>query len=171
MKKIKKSVLKENYYYECKPFYDALPEKLTVPSYQTEIFTETLSHKEILEKYRIEPYNNIQDAFAVAADCIPTLKNDYNGRLTYFMDGDTRCRLRVYRDSDGELRVYILGVDPDNQWGAGYGVLYSAETSIPLKVDTLKLCDLDPLSEQKVINMLKLKGYKITKEKIIIEEF
>lgn len=170
MKTIQKSLLKEDYYYEEKPWYDTLPETLSVPNYQTEIFTETMSHKEILDTYNIESYKNIQDAFAVAADCIKTLKNDYNGRIVYFMDGDTRCRLGVCRDSDGRLEVGIRRVSPGGRWSAGSGVLYSAETLIPLKSDTLALKPFDPSENQlddvinKAIETLKSRGFTITKE-------
>lgn len=136
MKKINKSALKEGYYYEYKSWYDALPEKLTVPKYQTEIFTKTISNREILDTYKVEPFT-IEQAFAVAADCIPTLKNDYSGRVIYFMDGDTRCRLSVYRDTDGELEVDVSYVYLFIEWYAGDGVLFSNKVTENLGAEAL----------------------------------
>lgn len=140
---IKKSILKQGYYYESKPFYDALPDTLTVPKYQTEIFSKEMTHQEILDTYKITLYKNIQDASAAAADCIPTLKNDYFGRLAYFMHGDNRYRLYVYRDSVGELGVDIYEVSPGNQWPAGRGVVFSNETENLELSDTVALGNLE----------------------------
>lgn len=168
MKTIKKSALKEGYFYEEKSWYDALPETLKVPEYKTEIFAETLSHKEILEKYKIESYQSIEDAFAVAADSIPTPENDYKGRLVYFMDGETRYRLGVSRGSDGRLRVYVDRVGPDDQWDAGRGVLFSNETLSPGgSVDTLALGRSEPLTlsdeTKNAITLLKSQNFRITR--------
>lgn len=125
-KTIKKSVLKENYYYEFKPLYDTLPEKLTVPSYHTEILPKNMTHKEILETYHITPSKNIETAFAMIADCIPTLKNDYKARIAYFLDENgIPCRLDVWRDDDGELYLDVFKVYPGNERDAGDGVLVS----------------------------------------------
>lgn len=165
MKTAKKSLLKEGYYYESKAWYDTIPQELTVPSYQTEIFPKAMTHQEIIDTYHIEPYKNIQDAFAVAADCIPTLLNDYKGRLVYFMDGDTRYRLNVYRDSGGELGVGVYGLDLGLEWNAGDGVLFSNETQILKADDTLALNSFEPLTikETQAIEILKEKGFKITR--------
>lgn len=161
MKTIKKSLLKEGYYYEFKPFYNSLPATLTIPEYQTEIFPKDMSHQEILDTYKIEPYQSIQDAFAVAADCIATLKNDWKGRIIYFMDGDTRYRLDVFRDSDGRLGVGIDGVNLDG-WDAGYGVLFSNKDPKPLSSATLD--DLGSLSLKDAVKMVLDAGYVIYKK-------
>lgn len=171
MKTIQKSKLKEGYYYEYKSFYEALPDTLTVPQYTEKIFSETISNKNILKTYKIKPYTT-EEAFAAAADKSQTLKeNEY--RILYFNDGNTRCRLCVYRNSDGRLEVSIYGVDPGGQWRAGGGVLYSAETLNSLENDSLTLEHFDPSvpTQASAIKYLKDCGYKITKEKIVIEEF
>lgn len=46
-----KTNLKQGYYYEEIDLYDSLPDEIEVPEYETEIFSETMTSKEILEKY------------------------------------------------------------------------------------------------------------------------
>lgn len=166
MKKINKNVLKEKngYYYEFRPFYDSLPSKLTVPEYRTAIFPKKMTHREIMETYRIMPYSSVEDAFAVIADCIPTLKNDYKGRIAYFNDKDgTPCRLDVWRGDDGRLGLGVDEVGPGGEWSAGGGVLSSNNetgnlgTVDPLSSETLTLTD------EQCIEQLKSNGYRITK--------
>lgn len=164
MKTIKKSLLKQGYYYEERPWYDALPETLTVPSYREEIFPKDMTHKKILETYKITPYT-IEEAFAVAADKSKTLQNkEY--RLVYFTDGDTRYGLGVYRNSDGGLEVCVDEVYLDDEWDAGDGVLFSNEPSDTEKPDTETIEPSDtlfPLEVGNAINLLKEHGFKITR--------
>lgn len=170
MKTIQKSKLKEGYYYEYKSFYEALPDTLTVPQYTEKIFSETISNKNILKTYKIKPYTT-EEAFAAAADKSQTLReNEY--RILYFNDGNTRCRLGVYRSSGGKLGVDVCGVDPDGQWLAGYGVLYSAETLNSLENDSLTLEHFDPSvpTQASAIKYLKDCGYKITRIETITKE-
>lgn len=139
---VQKSKLKEGYYWEFDNIYDTLPNKLKVPKYQTEIFTETITHKNILEKYKIIPYT-VEQAFAVAIDAIPTLKNDYQGRLVYFKYDDILCGLGVWRLGDGSLRVRVNKVGLGSEWDAGDGTLFST-TPIPSETsDSLTLKSLD----------------------------
>lgn len=169
-KTVKKSVLKQGYYYEEKSWYDALPYALPVPEYKEELFPKAMSHKEILNAYHIKPYT-VAEAFAVASEKSATLKNgEY--RLVYFIDGDATCRLHVYRYSFGKLRVYISRVDPDRQWDAGYGVLLSNGTLDTESNDAVALGNLDALTLdstrlddiKKAIELLKGNGFKVIKE-------
>lgn len=148
-KTVKKSALKEKNgcYYEFDDFYNKLPETLKVPEYKTEIFPTVMTHREIIEKYSVRPYENIEDAFAVATDVIKTLKNDYKGRIIYFYDSSkTLCRLDVWRYGGGGLSVGVLEVNLDNKWDAGYGVSLSnnvSKTSSASETESLR--DFEPL--------------------------
>lgn len=75
MTKLKKSLLKSNYYYEINPWYDKCPDILPEVPYQTEIFKETLSHSEIIKTYNILPYDSYEEAAAVCLSLIPDLKS------------------------------------------------------------------------------------------------
>lgn len=179
-KTIKKSILQSGYYYEFRKFYDALPDDLEVPEYRTEIFDGTISHNEILKTYEVEPYANAADAFAVIADCVPTLKNDGKGRIAYFNDADgTLCRLMVWRNDGGELRLFVSRVDLDAEWHDGGGVLAS---NAPLGTETpsepLALGLSDPLRgepedlrEAVAIRLLKERGFRITRTKEVTTEY
>lgn len=164
-KTIKKSVLKENYYYEFKPFYDTLPDELAVPSYRTELFPKAMTNKEILETYNIIPSKNIEGAFAMIADCIPTLKNDYKSRIAYFIDEQgIPCRLDVWRGGYGGLFLYVFEVFPDGGRGAGDGVLVSNETETLSTDDTLSSDTLALTDETKnAIALLKTQGFRNTR--------
>lgn len=182
MKTANKSKLRERngYYYEFRPFYDALPANLEVPEYRTEIFPRAMTHAEIIREYAVVPYGNVQDAFAVIADCIPTLKNDYKGRLAYFSDTDgTLCRLNVWRHGDGMLSLFVRRVDLDYEWHAGSGVLASNERSDARKeTGALALSPLDPLppvpedhQERVYVQELKKRGYRIYKTEEVTTEY
>lgn len=119
MKTIPKKNLKENYYYESKPWYDTMPNKLPIVDYTTVIFPRTMSHREILKEYNIEPYT-VQEAFSVAADLVKKLKNN-DWRLVYFTDNDTLYRFDAWRDVVGQLRVGVNEVGLDGGYGAGGG--------------------------------------------------
>lgn len=182
--KVRKEVLKEKngYYYEFSPFYDALPDTLDVPEYRTEIFPRRMTHAEILSEYAIVPYQNISDAFAVIADCIPTLKKDCKGRLAYFADTDgTPCRLHVWRNDDGMLNLDVDDVSLDREWNAGDGVLASNDRSDARKeVGTLGFSPLGTLPENEpnlnesigeAIDLLKENGFRIYKTEEVNTEY
>lgn len=144
MKTIKKSLLKSAYYWEFKSLYDTLPEELTVPEYQEHIFTETMTNKEIMEKWEKEPFTPEQ-AFAVAADYSQKIKKG-QWRIVYFRDKEgLPCRLNVWRDGGGQLSLNVDEVNPGREWGAGDGTLVRNENSasLPLDADTLSLENLD----------------------------
>lgn len=159
--KIPKSNLKENYYYEYTDLYAHLPDKLEVPEYKTEIFTEAITHREILKKYNIAPYT-VEQAFAVAADCIKDLKNDFKGRFIYFKNGDALCRLFVWRDDDGRLDVRVYEVCLDGRCGDGSDWVFLADVTNVTLDNTLE--SSDTLSLDRAIQICKEAGYKIYKE-------
>lgn len=167
MKTIKKSVLKENWYYEYDDIYDSLPEELSVPEYKTEIFNKTISHRDILSTYKVEPYESVGQAFAVAADIIPTLKNDCKGRLVYFKRSGELCRLRVWRNGDGVLRVGVGKVGLGDEWDAGDGVSLSTKS---LENSENALGSLDKLTLDDAVRVCKMHGLKVIKTTITEEE-
>lgn len=164
MNTISKSTIKEkgSYYYEVKPWYDKAPKKLPKPTYKTEIFTEVISHSKILKTYAIEPYSSYAEALAVVADLIPTLKNDWKGRLVYFKENDVLYRWNAFRYDDGQLNVYVRRVNPDNEWNAGNGVCFQATK--PSNTSDLNLGNLDSLDLSAAIELVKKSGYKVYKE-------
>lgn len=179
-KTIKKSILQSGYYYEFRKLYDALPDDLEVPEYRTEIFDGTISHKEILKTYEVEPYANAADAFAVIADCVPTLKKDGKGRISYFNDQDgTLCRLSVWRGGGGRLSLYVGRVRLGGEWDDGDGVLASNAplgTETPSEPLVLGLSDPlrgepEDLREAVAIRLLKERGFRITRTEEVTTEY
>lgn len=155
-----KSELKQDYYWECKDFYDKLPDQIEVIPSHTEILTKTMTHREILDTYKIKPYT-LEQATGVILDIIPTLQNDYKSRIVYFKDNDVLYRFRAYRPSDDELSVDVFEVGLDNRWDAGNGVCFSNEL---LDTQSQSISTSETLSDQAMIDILKSKGYKISKE-------
>ncbi len=143
MKTVQKSKIKEGYYWEYESLYDSLPKTLTVPEYKTEIFEKPITNKKIIEKYKIVPYT-IEQAFAVAIDCIPTLKNNYKGRIIYFKNGDTLCGLYVYCFDDGLLGAGVDELGLDGEWDAGNGTIFS---------NTLNTLDSSPLDSESLMTL------------------
>lgn len=120
-----KNILKEGYYYECKPWYDTLPDEIAETYYKTEIFPKAMTHKEILETYKIIPYNSYFDAAFICISALKDLKNDYKGRSVYFKENDVLYRFNAWRGDGGQLRVNVDEVDLDGEYDAGSGVLFS----------------------------------------------
>jgi len=159
-----KQKLKEGYYWECSDFFDKLPENIEVPEYQTEIFTEIISHNEILKKYNIIPYT-LEQAVGVVLDIIPTLKNDYKGRLVYFEYEGTKYRFVAFRDVDGRLFVFVYRCGPGNEWYAGNGASFSNRTleTKPLTPSSSDTLTLHPTNTeiQNAISICKKAGLKV----------
>lgn len=155
--KFHKSILKEGYYWEFKPFYDTLPDELEAPEYSEHIFTKTMTHKEIMETYEKKPFT-MEEAFAVAANYASKAKNG-QWRIVYFRYGDVPCWLNVWREDGGFLNLAVVKVDLDSTWHAGSGVLVSNENldTVSSNSDTLSLGSLDArLSKvEEVVSKLK----------------
>lgn len=160
MKIIKKSLLKSGYYWEFKDFYSSIPNELSVPKYRMEVFTETITNKQILETYKIKPFS-IEEAFAVATDYSEKIKKG-EWKIIYFKDGTTTCRLDVYRHVDGDLDVNVYKVGPTNEWNAGGGVLFSNKDSQILSSATLG--DLGSLSLKDAMKVVLDAGYVVYKK-------
>lgn len=157
--KINKSILKSNYYWEFTDLYDSLPDELEVPTYAEHVFTETISHTDILKTY-VKKMFTIEQAFAVAADYAQSGKKDY--RIVYFEHKGVPCRLNVWRSGDGELRLSVRRVNLGVEWDAGDGVLCSTETSEPSgPVDPLPV---ETLTLERAIDIVVMAGYKVSKE-------
>lgn len=162
MKTNNKSLLKSGYYYETKPWYDDCPDKLPVPEFKTEIFPRAMTHREILDTYKITPYASYAEAAAVVLALIPALTNDYKGRLVYFKEGGTLYRFSAWRYDDGQLDLYVFEPDLDDGWGAEYGVCFGNGT---LDASNTGHLDSDvPLELSRAIEVVKSHGYKIIKE-------
>lgn len=155
-----KSLLKSGYYYETKPWYETCPEELPVPEFKTEIFPRTMTHREILDTYKVTPYASYAEAAAVVLALISALTNDYKGRLVYFKEGGTLYRFVAWRDDVGQLRVSVFETDLDDEWYAEHGVCFSN--------GTLDTCDdivtSLPLELGRAIEVVKSHGYKVIKE-------
>lgn len=99
---------------------------------KVQAFKKDMTHSQIIaEGQNMDIYEEygIGDGLMLAEDLvrIGAINKPGYGVIIYLKErkGDTRCRLNVYRISDGELRVNINEVDPDDQWNAGSGVLFS----------------------------------------------
>lgn len=154
-----KKILKEGYYYEAQPFYDSLPEELPKIKYQTGIFSKSLSHRQILKKYKIVPYETVAEAAAVVLDLIPTLKNDYKGRLVYFKQDAVLYRFDAWRRGGGQLNVFVLKVYLGYKYDAERGVCFSATDTLKLETSS----SLETLTLESAIKMIKEAGYVIYK--------
>lgn len=159
MKTHNKKILKGGYYWEVYPFYDSIPEELPKIKYQTEIFSKSLSHRQILKKYNIVPYETVAEAAAVVLDLIPTLKNDYKSRLVYFKQDAVLYRFDAWRDDDGQLNVDVFKVLLDSKYDAENGVCFSATDTLKLETSS----SLETLTLESAIKMIKEAGYVIYK--------
>ena len=159
---MKKSTLKEknSYYWEAKPWYDKLPATLPKVSFKTEISPKAMTHREILDTYKIVPYISYIEAFAVCAAIIPTLKNDWRSRIVYFKEDDVLYRLSAFRSDDGQLDVRVREVRLDDGCGPVDGVCFGNSTLKPKTSSTLESSDS---SLEKAKEMVKKAGYKIIK--------
>lgn len=161
MKTIRKSQLKKNYYWEFRPFYDSLPETLSIPEYSEHVLDKDMTNKKIMETFEKVPFT-VEQAFAVVADYSTKIESG-KYRLVYFRDEDGMpCRLNVWRDEGGKLDLRVIKVFPDGRRSAGDGVLVSNELSEPLASgsDPLSLGSLDTLA---AIDLLKSQGFTVTR--------
>lgn len=145
-----KSKLKEGYYYEIKNFYDKLPDEIEVPEYKTEIFPKVMTHREILDTYKIEPYT-MEQAFGVILDVISTLKNYSNCRIVYFEEDGVLYRLSAFRHDGGLLGVNVNSAVFDDKWDAGSGACFSNK----------KLSNYEPILTPRDLETLTLRVEKL----------
>lgn len=158
MKKIPKSILKTNYYWEYESLYDTLPDKLLPVSFRTEILKENMDYITILKTFNIIPCGSFLEAARIAVSTIDSIKNgEY--KIVFFFNSGIPCRLNVWRYDYGKLNLYVNEVSPDFEWFAGRGVLVAINTSETTN-QTLELSDTLALAIQTV----KEAGYKIFKE-------
>lgn len=128
----KKSQLKEegSYYNEEKDWYKNCPDTLpTIPPVKVEIFPRVMSHREILNTYKIVPYSSYAEAAAALIPLIPDLK--LPSRIVYFKEDNVLFRFHAWRDDDGQLRVNVNEVNLGRRCGAEDGVAFSNSTSDP----------------------------------------
>lgn len=158
MKKIPKSILKTNYYWEYESLYDTLPDKLIPVSYRTEILKEDMNYDTILKTFNITPCGSFLEAARIAVSAIDSIKNgEY--KIVFFLNSGIPCRLGVWRRDYGELDLSVGKVGPGREGFAGFGVLVAINTSETAN-QTLELSDTLALAIQTV----KEARYKIFKE-------
>lgn len=124
--KYKKSQLKEvgSYYYEQNDWYKNCPDELPyIPDTKVEIFPNAMTHREILETYKIKPYASYAEAAAALVPLIADLK--YPSRIVYFEEDGKLYRLFAWRYDDGLLGVHAEGVDLRRECDAESGVCFS----------------------------------------------
>lgn len=154
-----KTLLKEGYYYEEKPWYDTLPETIAEPNpFKTIIFEKDMTHDQILKEYNIVPYNSYMDAAIVCLTIIHTLKNDCKSRIIYFKESNILYRFSAWRDGVGKLSVRVSKVRRGSKYYAGSGACFS---NVPLKSLTEYLSPSDTLTLESAIKIVKQAGYKI----------
>jgi hypothetical protein len=95
-------------------------------------FKQNLTHQEIIshgEKLKVYKSFNIFDACELTGKLIDTgeVEAKNTGVVIYLQEkyNGNQCRLSVWRDDAGRLRVYAYCVNPDDEWDAGRGVLFS----------------------------------------------
>lgn len=99
---------------------------------RVQLFKNDMTHRQIItegENMGIYEEYALGDALLLANELVKAkaIEKPGYGVIIYLKErkGDTRCRLIVYCNSDCRLRVLIYDVDPDVQWHAGHGVLFS----------------------------------------------
>ena len=95
-------------------------------------FLKTLTHGKIIsigEKFKIYKKHNIFDALELTQKLIDTgeIEKKGTGVIIYLEEkyNNSLCRLGVYRNSGGRLRVGVHGVSLGLEWDAESGVLFS----------------------------------------------
>lgn len=158
MKTLKKSILKSGYYWELKPWYDSCPDELPVAEYKTEIFTDYLTHKEILKKYNITPYDSYAQAASVAVSLADTLKRgEY--RIIYFKEDEVLYRFGAFYYDDSRLDFHVRKVGPSSGYDPGDGVCFG----YPSDTQPLTLSDSDNLTLESAIKIVWENGFSIYK--------
>lgn len=127
-----KSLLKQGYYWECKNFYDKLPDEVEVIESRVEIFPKIMTNQDILNTYKIEPYT-LEQATGILLGIIDDLK--YPPRIIYFKDNDVLYHFSAYRYDDGELSVDVDEVYLGREWRADDGACLS---NVPLNTQSTK---------------------------------
>lgn len=158
-----KSKLKEkgSYYYEERDWYENCPAQLPqAPIFKVEVFPRIMSHREILDTYKVVPYASYAEAASVVISIIPDLK--YPSRIVYFKEDGVLYRFDAWRRDGGQLVVDVYEVRLGFKYVAEYGVCFSNSTS-----DTLGAGPLDssePSALASAIELVKSHGYRIFKE-------
>lgn len=148
-----KLLLKQGYYHECEPFFDKLSDEIEVIESRVEIFPKTMTHREILETYKIEPYT-LEQATGILLGILDDLK--YPSRLIYFKDNDVLYCFNAYRRDGGGLRAFVYETLLDSRCYAGYGVCLSNKPLNTQSSDTSTLSSSDYCDCPRCINCKKL---------------
>lgn len=95
-------------------------------------FTQTLTHEQILneaEKLSVKKIYSWLEAIKIIEQAVLMGEVDVKGLgvIVYFkVDyNDTVYRFHAYRNDDGQLRVYVYGLDLGFKWNAGCGASFS----------------------------------------------
>lgn len=125
-KTINKSILKTNYYWEFNPFYDALPDKLPIPTnyYETKTTKDWTTEGEMIKGKKL--LTKIE-AFGLLAYLVQENKlSKTNWKIGFFNDDDgVPCKFYANLDSDGEFYLIVDEVNESRKWDAGSGFFLS----------------------------------------------
>ena len=113
----KKEFLKKGYYYEFRPFFDALPEDLPVPGNYKEVKNDrVMTEAEMIKGHT--PFEKKEDAFGLACK----LKKEGKNEIIWFKDNGELCKVYVRRDgSDVKVNPFIAS----DGWSEGYVSYFS----------------------------------------------
>ena len=116
--KYSKTILKENYYWEFKPFYDSLPDELEAPTnIISKVNTQTTTEAEMVKN---QEYFTKEQAFGLVCKIISENDKENKYNLIWFKDDKGGlCRVFVFLVGDGWL-VYVFDFDASDEWFAGY---------------------------------------------------
>jgi len=165
LRNMKKTILKTGYYYEFKDIYDSLPDELPVPTDYVEIINkETRTEKQMIEG---QEFLSKEEAFGLVCKIITDNNiEEYTPQIIFFNYEGGICKVRVYLVSDG-WRVYTHGFGTSHRWYAGDRSFFRRPSGT---LSTQTLGNLEPLTFNQAVKLIKDAGYKITREKTIIEE-
>lgn len=152
METINKRILKTNYYYEFKSFYDSLPDDLPIPTdYIETVLTKITTEKEMIAGKKLLTKIG---AFGLLAYVVKEKKlTKDNWKIGFFNDDDgIPCEFYARLRSDGRFCLDVRKVSESSKWNAGDGFFLSNKT---LDTETQTLGNSDTLTLPNFINELK----------------
>lgn len=125
-KTINKSILKTNYYWEFKPFYDSLPDQLPIPTnyYETTTTKERTTEKEMIQGKKL--LTKIEAFGLLAYLCKEEKLSKETYKIGFFTDDNgVPCEFYAYLNSGVEFYLNVRKVDESFEWDAGDGFFLS----------------------------------------------
>jgi hypothetical protein len=107
-----KTILKTNYYYEFRKFFDGLPDMLPVP----ETFFEKTNDRTMTEEEMTKGHEffSKEEAFGLACKFVQEKKE----RIIWFIDNGVLCYAFVWHSSNGP-NVYVHEYISSDRWSEG----------------------------------------------------